>query len=111
MDDSAKALKNVLLAEANVPYERLYDLEEINDKFEQADVVLVIGANDVVNPAARTDPSSPIFGMPILNVDQARSIIVLKRSMAAGFSGVENELFYTTAARCSSVTRRARCSS
>src|SRR3954468_15107677 len=85
---------NVLLAEANVPYDRLYDLEEINDKFEQADVVLVIGANDVVNPAARTDPSSPIFGMPILNVDQARSIIVLKRSMAAGYSGVENELFY-----------------
>jgi H+-translocating NAD(P) transhydrogenase subunit beta len=85
---------NVLLAEANVPYDRLYDLEEINDKFEQADVVLVIGANDVVNPAARTDPSSPIFGMPILNVDQAKSIIVLKRSMAAGYSGVENELFY-----------------
>jgi H+-translocating NAD(P) transhydrogenase subunit beta len=72
----------------------LFDLEEINDKFEQADVVLVIGANDVVNPAARTDPSSPIFGMPILNVDQAKSIIVLKRSMAAGYSGVENELFY-----------------
>ncbi|HEX8695534.1 MAG TPA: NAD(P)(+) transhydrogenase (Re/Si-specific) subunit beta [Longimicrobium sp.] len=85
---------NVLLAEANVPYDRLYDLEEINDKFEQADVVLVIGANDVVNPAARTDQSSPIFGMPILNVDRAQSIIVLKRSMAAGFSGVENELFY-----------------
>jgi NAD(P) transhydrogenase subunit beta len=85
---------NVLLAEANVPYDRLYDLEEINDKFEQADVVLVIGANDVVNPAARTDQSSPIYGMPILNVDRAQSIIVLKRSMAAGFSGVENELFY-----------------
>ncbi|MFL5381696.1 MAG: NAD(P)(+) transhydrogenase (Re/Si-specific) subunit beta [Longimicrobiaceae bacterium] len=85
---------NVLLAEANVPYDRLYDLEEINDQFEQADVVLVIGANDVVNPAAKNDPSSPIYGMPILNVDQARSIIVLKRSMAAGFSGVENELFY-----------------
>src|SRR5215218_6292562 len=85
---------NVLLAEANVPYDRLYDLEEINDQFEQADVVLVIGANDVVNPAAKNDRSSPIYGMPILNVDQARSIIVLKRSMAAGFSGVENELFY-----------------
>ena len=85
---------NVLLAEANVPYDRLYDLEEINDQFEQADVVLVIGANDVVNPAAKSDPSSPIYGMPILNVDQAKSIIVLKRSMAAGFSGVENELFY-----------------
>ena len=85
---------NVLLAEANVPYDRLYDLEEINDQFEQADVVLVIGANDVVNPAAKNDPSSPIYGMPILNVDQAKSIIVLKRSMAAGFSGVENDLFY-----------------
>ena len=85
---------NVLLAEANVPYDRLYDLEEINDQFEQADVVLVIGANDVVNPAARTDQGSPIYGMPILNVDQAQSIIVLKRSMAAGYSGVENELFY-----------------
>ncbi|HYJ80063.1 MAG TPA: NAD(P)(+) transhydrogenase (Re/Si-specific) subunit beta, partial [Longimicrobiaceae bacterium] len=85
---------NVLLAEANVPYDRLYDLEEINEQFDQADVVLVIGANDVVNPAARTDQSSPIFGMPILNVDRAQSVIVLKRSMAAGYSGVENELFY-----------------
>jgi NAD(P) transhydrogenase subunit beta len=85
---------NVLLAEANVPYDRLYDLEEINDQFERADVVLVIGANDVVNPAARTDRSSPIYGMPILNVDRAQSIIVMKRSMAAGYSGVENELFY-----------------
>ena len=85
---------NVLLAEANVPYDRLYDLEEINGQFEQADTVLVIGANDVVNPAAKSDPSSPIYGMPILNVDQARNVIVLKRSMAAGFSGVENELFY-----------------
>ena len=85
---------NVLLAEANVPYDRLYDLEEINDEFERADVALVIGANDVVNPAARNDPSSPIYGMPILNVDRAQHVIVLKRSMAAGFSGVENELFY-----------------
>jgi NAD(P) transhydrogenase subunit beta len=90
---------NVLLAEANVPYDRLYDLEEINGEFEQADVVLVIGANDVVNPAAKNDPGSPIYGMPILNVDQAKSIVVLKRSMAAGFSGVENELFYHP--RCS----------
>jgi NAD(P) transhydrogenase subunit beta len=85
---------NVLLAEANVPYDRLFDLDEINDQFDHVDAVLVIGANDVVNPAARTDPASPIYGMPILNVDAARSVIVLKRSMAAGYSGVENELFY-----------------
>jgi H+-translocating NAD(P) transhydrogenase subunit beta len=85
---------NVLLAEANVPYDRLYDMEEINGQFEQADVALVIGANDVVNPAARSDPGSPIYGMPILNVDQARSVIVLKRSMNPGFAGIENELFY-----------------
>jgi NAD(P) transhydrogenase subunit beta len=85
---------NVLLAEANVPYDRLLDLEEINEQFERADVALVIGANDVVNPAARNDRSSPIYGMPILNVDHAQSVIVLKRSMAAGYSGVENELFY-----------------
>jgi len=85
---------NVLLAEANVPYDRLFDLDEINDQFDRVDVVLVIGANDVVNPAARTDPTSPIYGMPILDVDHARSVIVLKRSMAAGYSGVENELFY-----------------
>jgi NAD(P) transhydrogenase subunit beta len=85
---------NVLLAEANVPYDQLYDMEEINDQFEQADVALVIGANDVVNPAARTDPSSPIYGMPVLNVDRAKSVIVMKRSMASGFAGIENELFY-----------------
>ncbi len=85
---------NVLLAEANVPYDRLYDMDEINDQFEQTDVALVIGANDVVNPAARTDPSSPIFGMPILNVNQARAVIVLKRSMNPGFAGIENELFF-----------------
>ena len=85
---------NVLLAEANVPYDRLYEMDDVNDEFARTDVVLVIGANDVVNPAARTDTSSPIYGMPILNVDHARNIIVLKRSMAAGYSGVENELFY-----------------
>ena len=85
---------NVLLAEANVPYDRLYDMDEINGQFEQADVALVIGANDVVNPAARNDPSSPIHGMPILNVDRTRSVIVLKRSMNPGFAGIENELFY-----------------
>ena len=85
---------NVLLAEANVPYDKLYDMDEINAEFEQADVALVVGANDVVNPAARNDPSSPIHGMPILNVDQARSTIVMKRSMNPGFAGIENELFY-----------------
>ena len=85
---------NVLLAEANIPYDRLYDMDEINDQFAQADVAIVIGANDVVNPAARNDKSSPIYGMPILNADQAKSVIVLKRSMNPGFAGIENELFY-----------------
>jgi NAD(P) transhydrogenase subunit beta len=85
---------NVLLAEANVAYDKLLDMDEINDEFGRADVALVIGANDVVNPAARNDPSSPIHGMPILNADQAQSIIVLKRSMNPGFAGIENELFY-----------------
>jgi len=85
---------NVLLAEANVPYDKLYDMEEINAEFANADVAVVIGANDVVNPAARNDKSSPIYGMPILNADQARSVIVLKRSMNPGFAGIENELFY-----------------
>jgi NAD(P) transhydrogenase subunit beta len=85
---------NVLLAEANVPYDRLLDMEQINSEFERTDVALVIGANDVVNPAARTDPGSPIYGMPILNTDHARSIIVLKRGMGSGFAGIENELFY-----------------
>jgi NAD(P) transhydrogenase subunit beta len=87
---------NVLLAEANVPYDKLYDMDEINSAFPMTDAVLVIGANDVVNPAARTDPASPIYGMPILDADRARSTIVMKRSMAAGFAGIENELFYNT---------------
>ena len=85
---------NVLLAEANVPYDKLYDMDDINGEFDQADVALVIGANDVVNPAARNDPSSPIYGMPILNVDHAKHVIVMKRSMNPGFAGIENELFY-----------------
>ncbi len=85
---------NVLLAEANVPYDKMLEMDEINDQFARADVALVIGANDVVNPAARNDRSSPIYGMPILNADQAKSVIVLKRSMNPGFAGIENELFY-----------------
>ncbi len=85
---------NVLLAEADVPYDELKDLDEINNEFQRSDVAVVVGANDVTNPAARTDRTSPIYGMPILNVDQARSVIVLKRSLASGFAGVENELFH-----------------
>ncbi len=84
---------NVLLAEANVPYEQLYELEAINEDFPQTDVAVVVGANDVVNPAARTTPSSPIFGMPILNADAAKAVLVLKRSMSVGFAGIDNELF------------------
>jgi H+-translocating NAD(P) transhydrogenase subunit beta len=83
-----------VLADANVPYEQLCEMESINGEFTSTDVVLVIGANDVVNPAARSDPQSPIYGMPILNVDHARNVIVLKRSMNPGFAGIENELFY-----------------
>jgi NAD(P) transhydrogenase subunit beta len=85
---------NVLLAEANVPYDQLFDLDAINGELPQTDLVLVVGANDVVNPAARTDTASPIYGMPILDVDKAASIIVVKRSMRSGFAGVDNELFY-----------------
>ena len=85
---------NVLLAEANIPYDRLRDMDQVNGEFRHADVALVIGANDVVNPAARTDPSSPIHGMPILNADEARSVIVMKRSMSPGFAGIDNDLFY-----------------
>jgi NAD(P) transhydrogenase subunit beta len=84
---------NVLLAEANVPYTALKEMDEINPEFPQTDVVLVIGANDVVNPAARNEPGSPIYGMPILNVDQAKQVIVSKRSMATGFAGIDNPLF------------------
>lgn len=85
---------NVLLAEANVPYSQLYDLEQINPEFERTDVVMIVGANDVVNPAARHDKNSPIYGMPILDVDKAGSVIMLKRSLNPGFAGIDNELFY-----------------
>lgn len=85
---------NVLLAEADVSYDALKEMDDINDEFSRTDVTLVIGANDVTNPAARTDSSSPIFGMPILNVDQSHSVIVLKRSMSSGFAGIDNPLFY-----------------
>jgi NAD(P) transhydrogenase subunit beta len=84
---------NVLLAEANVPYDQLYEMEQINPEFPRADVALVVGANDVTNPAARSDPQSPLYGMPILQVDAARSVVVLKRSMNPGFAGVDNPLY------------------
>jgi NAD(P) transhydrogenase subunit beta len=85
---------NVLLAEANVPYDELFEMDQINPEFPQTDVVVVVGANDVVNPAARNEPGNPIYGMPILDVDKAQNVVVIKRSLATGFAGVDNPLFY-----------------
>jgi NAD(P) transhydrogenase subunit beta len=85
---------NVLLAEANVPYEQLKEMDEVNDEFKNADVALIVGANDVVNPSARNAPGSPIYGMPILNADQAKNIVFMKRSMRPGFAGIDNDLMY-----------------
>ena len=85
---------NVLLAEADVPYDKLYDLDSINNEFERADAAVVIGANDVLNPVARDVKDSPLYGMPILNVDKAKSVIIIKRSLAPGFAGIDNPIFY-----------------
>ena len=85
---------NVLLAEADVPYDQLKEMDEINPELPQTDVVVILGANDVVNPSARSDPGSPIYGMPIIDVDRAATVVVVKRSLSPGFAGIDNPLFY-----------------
>ena len=94
LQDVCRGTLNVLLAESNVDYEKLVEMDLINPEFATTDVVLVVGANDVVNPAAKNDPGSPIYGMPILDVEAAHNIIINKRSMSAGYAGIDNELFY-----------------